>query len=411
MQEILEMKQKRAALVKEARGILDKAKGEKRDLTAEEEQQYDRIMADVDKRGKQIQREEQMAGIENELEQRGGRQTHQDPNAETGKQEQRNVHPRATEEYRSAFWRAQRAGRNALSAEQYDQLMHPEVRSLAVGTDSAGGYTVPDEFERQLVQELEDRNIMRGLATVISTSSGSREIPVEADKGSASWLDEEASYSESDAEFAQKVIGAHKLGRIMKVSEELLNDSAFNIESYVRNAFARSFAEAEEAAFVNGDGTGKPTGLFRDAETGPTAAGTDSITTDELIDLFHSLRRPYRRRATWMMADSTAKAIRKLKDANDQYIWQPGLQAGQADRILGRPLAISDNSPSMDTDNTPIAFGDYSYYWIADRQGRVMQRLDELYAANGQIGFRLRQRVDGKLILTEAVKLLKMASA
>ncbi|MFD2704078.1 phage major capsid protein [Salibacterium lacus] len=407
MDRILKLRQERARLVKQMRELIETAESEKRSL---DEEQYQRMEKEVDRLGTEIEREERLNGIESEMDQRDGRSAHQDPSQDPQGQEQRNVHPRATEEYRNAFWRAQRAGRNALSADQYDQLMNTEVRALAVGTDSAGGYTVPDEFEQQLVQELEERNIMRGLATVISTSSGAREIPIEADKGSAAWLDEEAEYTTSDAEFAQKVLNAYKLGRIMKISEELLNDSAFNVESYTRNSFARSFAEAEEAAFVSGDGSNKPTGVFQDAQEGHTAAATDAVTADELIDLFHSLRRPYRRRATFMMGDSTAKAIRKLKDSNDQYIWQPGLQAGQADRILGRPTAISDNSPILAAGNSPILFGDISYYWIADRQGRVMQRLDELYAATGQVGFRMRQRVDGKLILPEAVKKLTMAS-
>jgi len=397
---IVEMKQKRGALVDKGRQILDAAEAENRELSAEENTQYDRIMADVDKLGNDIQREEKQAKLEEDGRQRHDRTPRENPNAGNS-----DIHPRAAAEYRTAFWQALRTGRNSLDANQVRLLMDPQIRNMAVGTDAAGGYLVPDEFERQIITELESLNVMRGLATVIKTSSGSRDIPVESDYGSAAWLGEAAAYTESDATFDQKVLSAYKLGTIIKVSEELLNDSAFSIDAYVASAFARRFARAEEAAFVNGDGTNKPSGLVGASTVGKTATTgqTTSVTADDLIDLFHSLKRPYRRSATFLLADGTAKAIRKLKDSDGQYLWQPGLQAGQPDRILARPVEISDDVPAMAANAKSIVFGDISYYWIADRQGRVMQRLDELYAANGQVGFRMYQRTDGKLILPEAV--------
>jgi len=411
MDKILEMRRQRAKLIEDARDILDKAEQEKRSLTAEEEQQYDRIMADVDELAKKIQREERMLELEKELDSSLNQVKRMDPKEEPGEKRNRNL--RATAEYRDAFWTALTRGRNALTAEQFDLLMDREVRALVIGTDTAGGYLVPDEFERMLVQKLEAENVMRSLATVISTSSGTREIPVEADYGMAAWLAESAPYQESDIEFGQVILGAHKLGTIIKISEELLNDSAFDMSTYIASAFARRMGRAEEAAFVNGDGTGKPTGVVQSAQQGVVApAGqTDSISADDLIDLYHALKRPYRSRATWLMADSTAKAIRKLKDNDGQYLWQPGLQAGQPDRILGRPVAISDDVPPLGAGNRAVLFGDFSYYWIADRVGRVMQRLDELYAANGQVGFRMYQRVDGKLILPEAVVYFQNAAS
>jgi len=397
MSKTLEMRQKRAALVKQAREILDKADAEKRDLTAEEEQQYDRIMEDVDKLGKQIEREERMQALEKNLNTIGG-----EPHKPEPQTQHRNLRPRSTEEYRNAYMTYLRLGRNGLEPH--------EVRALQVGTDSEGGYLVPDEFEKTLIQGLEERNIMRGLATVITTS-GDRQVPVVSSHGTASWIAEEGAFSESDEAFSQVVLSAYKVGTLIKVSEELLNDSAFDLEAYIAAEFARRIGTAEEAAFINGDGTGKPTGVIGSAGVGKTAASASAITADELIDLYHSLGRPYRVKATWLMADSTAKVIRKLKDNDGQYIWQPGLQAGQPDRILGRPVAISDDVPAIAASAKVIAFGDFSYYWIADRQGRVFQRLNELYAVNGQVGFRAYQRVDGKLTLAEAVKVLQMAAA
>ena len=247
------------------------------------------------------------------------------------------------------------------------------------------------------------------LIHIFQTSSGDRKIPVVASKGTASWIDEEGAYTESDDSFAQVSIGAYKLGTMIKVSEELLNDSVFDLESYIAREFARRIGTKEEEAFFTGDGTGKPLGILAasgGAETGVTAASATAVTADELMDLFYSLKSPYRKNAVWILNDSTIKAIRKLKDNNGQYLWQPSLVAGTPDTILGRPVKTSAYMPAIAAGAKTIAFGDFSYYWIADRQGRSFKRLNELYAANGQVGFLGSQRVDGKMILPEAVKVL-----
>lgn len=396
-----EMYQKKGDAIAEARKIVDKADEEKRDLTAEEEQRYNALMTEATNWDKRAKREEALQAEERALRDPVG--TAEKPMPEGQSEKRGGV--RASKEYNEAFWAAFRNGFQGMTAEQHALLTHKDVRALSVGTATAGGYTVPDEFERQLIMGLENQNVMRGLATVITTSSGTLEIPVVSGHGTASWLAEAAAFTPSDETFGQKTLSAYKAGTIILVSEELLNDSAFNLEQYIVNEFARRIGRLEEAAFVNGDGTGKPTGVIQGATLGKTGATgqTTSVTSDDLIDTFHALGRPYRQNATWMMADGTAKAIRKLKDADNQYIWQPGLQAGQPDRLLGRPVAISDDVPAMAASAKSILFGDYRYYWIADRQGRVFQRLNELYAANGQVGFRVYQRVDGKLILPEAV--------
>lgn len=399
MDKILEMRQKRAALVQQAREILNKAEAEKRDLTAEEQQQWDRMMADVDAMGAQIEREERQQALERQLAQSQGRLAGgQDPPGGDG--QQHNSDPRASQEYRAAYWQQFRHGKQALIAEEY--------RALTVGTDAAGGFLVPTDFERRVVDMLMEENVMRPLATVI-TSSSDRQIPVVGSHGQAYWTAEEGSYIESDDTFGQKLLAAHKLTVMMKISEELLQDSAFDLETYTAREFARRAGVKEEDALVVGDGVGKPRGVTLDAQTGVTAASATAIAADELIDLFHSLKRPYRARATWLMNDSTVKAIRKLKDTTNEYLWQPGLQAGQPDRLLGRPVAVSTAMPTIATGAKTIAFGDFSYYWVADRQGRVFQRLNELYATTGHVGFRAYQRVDGVLVLAEAVKLLVQA--
>jgi len=269
---------------------------------------------------------------------------------------------------------------------------------------------VPDEFERTLVDALEEENLFRRLAKVITTASGDRKIPVVASKGTASWIDEEGAIPESEDSFGQVSIGAYKLGTMIKVSEELLNDSVFELEPYISREFARRIGNKEEEAFFTGDGSGKPTGLLAStggAQLGVTAASATAITIDEMLDLFYSLKSPYRNKAAFIMNDATVKAIRKLKDGQGQYLWQPSLQAGTPDTILNKPLHTSAYVPAIEAGAKTIAFGDFSYYWVADRQGRVFKRLNELYAVTGQVGFVATQRVDGKLILPEAIKVLK----
>jgi HK97 family phage major capsid protein len=144
------------------------------------------------------------------------------------------------------------------------------------------------------------------------------------------------------------------------------------------------------------------------AETGVTAAAAGTITADELLDLQHSLKSGYRRRAAFIMNDATVKLIRKLKDGNGQFLWQPGLLYGQPDTLLNQRVLSSNYMPLPTAGNKAILYGDYSYYWLADREGRSLQRLNELYAATDQVGFKITQRVDGRLILPEAVKCLRM---
>ena len=363
-------------------------------LSAEDEAIYDKMEAEVINLGKEIERLERQAAIELELSKPVNAPIRTKPSP-TG--DEKPVEPLPSI---LMLLRAMRI-KNAWDVQN----------SLKIGENSEGGYLVPDEFERQLIEALEEENIFRSLAHVITTSSGDRKIPVVASKGTASWVDEEEAIPESDDAFTQVSIGAYKLGTMIKVSEELLNDSAFNLQTYIAKEFARRIGAKEEEAFFVGDGEGKPTGIFHDTfggQVGATAAKQADITVDELLDLFYSLKVPYRKKATFLMNDSTVKAIRKLKDTTGQYLWQPSITAGQPDTVLNRPVKTSSYVPTLEAGAKTVAFGDYSYYWVADRQGRVFQRLNELYAATGQVGFKATQRVDGKLILPEAIKILQM---
>lgn len=279
---------------------------------------------------------------------------------------------------------------------------------LSEGVDANGGYLVPEEFERQIVDMLREENVMRQLCKVISTSN-ERKIPVAGTHSVAAWTAENAAYTESNPTFAQKTIDAYKLTDLIKVSIELLDDSAFDLESYIAREFGYAFGVAEEQAFCVGSGSGQPAGLFtaNGAAVGVTTAGASAITADEIISLIYALKAPYRKKAKFLMNDATVASLRKLKDGNGAYLWQPSVQAGEPDKLLGYSLYTSPYVPLVAAGAFSIAYGDFQSYWIADRTGRTVQRLNELYSTNGQVGFVATERVDGKIILPEGVQLLK----
>lgn len=394
MSKVLELKEKRAKAWEAAKDFLDSKQGSNGLMSAEDAATYDRMETEVVDLGKEIERLERQAAIDAELAKASSAPITNKPNAQLSGETKTG---RATDEYRRAFWDNMR-NRNSYEIQN----------ALSIGTDSEGGYLCPEEYEKKLVEALEEEVFFRSLATVIHTSSGDRKIPIVTSKGEAAWIDEGGQFPESDDSFGQTSIGAHKLATMIKVSDELLNDSVFNIEQYISKEFGRRIGTKEEEAFFVGDGTGKPIGIFNKtggAETGVTAA-TTGITFDDVMDLYYSLRAPYRNKATWILNDSTVKAIRKLKDGNGNYIWQPSVREGEPDRILNRPYRTSIYVPELAAGSRVMAFGDFSYYWIADRQGRSFKRLNELYATTGQVGFLASERVDGKLILPEAVKTL-----
>lgn len=399
MSKILELREKRAKAWDAAKQFLDAKRGADGMLSEEDTATYDKMEQDVMNLGKEIERLERQAAIDAELSKATSTPLTGKPGAKMGKDDKEKT-GRASDEYKCSFWNAMRV----------KAPMPSVLNALQEGTDSEGGYLVPDEFERTLVEALEEENVFRTLAHVIRTSSGDRKIPVVASKGSASWVDEEGAYQESDDAFSQVSIGAYKLGTMIKVSEELLADSVFDLEAYISKEFARRIGSREEESFFNGDGKGKPLGILAatgGAEVGVTAASATAITADEVIDLFYSLKAPYRKNAVWLLNDATVKQIRKLKDSTGQYLWQPSLVAGTPDTILGRPVKTSAFMPTAAAGAKTIAFGDFKYYWIADRQGRTFKKLSELFAATGQVGFMGTQRVDGKLILPEAIKVLQ----
>ena len=312
-----------------------------------------------------------------------------------------------TKEYRSAFWNTIRSNGSALrDPREHEILNQPEVRALSIATNQAGGVLVPAYWEQTLVQKLTEANVMRQLGNTLPLQAGDRKIPIVTDYGQASWLDEGQAFPESDVAFDQILLGGFKIGRIIQVSEELMHDSIIDLDTMIADSFVKSFASLEEDAFINGNGMDRPTGILGRATVGKTGTDIDSILADELFDLFYSLKRPYRPTASWLMNDQTVKVVRQLKTADGQYIWSPGLGT-EPPTLLGRPVFTSEAMPTMAAGAKSILFGDFSYYKIADREGRVMQRLNERYADVGRVGIRMYQRVDGNLSLPEAVKVFQ----
>jgi len=396
MSKIIELRNKRNTLWEQTKAFLEQHRDENGLVKAEAVEQYNKMAADVKALGDEITRLEEQAEMDAKLSQPTSTPVHSDP--KDGKK--KNVRATATAEYSEAFWNMLRG-----------RISNEALEGLSIGEDEKGGYTVPDEFERKLVEALEENNIFRGLATVIRTSSGTRKIPIAEDSGEASWIDEGEEIPEADATFGQTTLAAYKMGTMIKISNELLHDSAFDLASYIARRFGVRMGNAEEKAFIQGDGQGKPLGLL--AETGGvpvgvTAASETAVKFDEIFDLYYSLKSPYRKKAKFLCNEALLLQLMKIKDKNDNYIWKPSLEVGKPDTVLSRPIITSSYMPSITAGQKALLFGDFSYYWIADRQNRTFKRLNELYARTDQVGFISTQRVDGKLILPEAIQALKM---
>ena len=390
MNKILAMREKRGQLWEQTKAFLEAHTDQEGKLSAEDAAAYDRMEQEVVDLGKDIERLERQANIDAELAQPKAQPLTNQP----GKAGLETKTGRASDEYRKAMLQALRTNFRQVS------------NVLQEGVDTNGGYLVPEEYDRRLIDVLNEENIMRGLATTITTS-GEHKINLAATKPAASWIEEGGALTFGDATFDQILMDAYKLHVAIKITEELLYDNAFGLESYIIDQFGKAIGNAEEDAFLNGDGKHKPTGLFTSAKVGVTTS-TANISADDMINLVYSLKRPYRKNASFITNDQTLSSLRKLKDNNNAYIWQPSYQAGEPDRLLGYTLHTSAYVPTIAAGKSVIAFGDYSYYNIGDRGTRSLQELKELFAGNGMIGYVMKERVDGKLVLPEAVQLLQM---
>jgi HK97 family phage major capsid protein len=392
MSKLLELYEKRGRAVADARQFLDAKRGEGDILSAEDSAAYEKLEAEIVHLGREIERETRLSETENQLRQptaapiTGRPGQHDEPKEKTG---------RASAEYKTAMLTALRTNFRRVE------------NVLEEGSDPAGGYLVPAEYDRRLVDGLNEENILRKLGTAIRTS-GEHKINIAGNKPAAAWIGEGQALVFSDPTFAQISLDAHKLHVAVKITNELLSDEAFNLESYILDQFVKALGNAEEESFLNGDGTGKPTGVLVSAQVGVTTASTTAIAADEVISLVYALKRPYRKNAAFLANDQTLALIRKLKDSSGQFLWSPSYQAGEPDRLLGYPVYTSAYFPQVAAGNPAIAFGDFSYYNIGDRGVRSFARLTELFAGNDMTGFLAKERVDAKLVLQEAVQVLKI---
>lgn len=397
MNKILELREKRAKAWEAAKAFLDTKRTDSGLLSAEDAATYDKMEADVVALGKEIDRLERQAALDAELNKPINTPITGRPGTPSGEEPKTG---RASEAYRKAMLDALRCNFKRVS------------NVLEEGVDANGGYLVPDEYDRRLIDGLTEANIMRSLATIITTS-GEHKINIAATKPAASWIEEGGALTFGDATFSQILLDAHKLHVAIKVTEELLYDNAFNLEGYILDQFAKALGNAEEDAFLNGDGEGKPLGIFAatgGAQVGVTTAG-QTIVADEVINLVYALKRPYRKNAVFITNDQTLSIIRKLKDDSAAYIWQPSYQAGEPDRLLGYPVYTSPYVPTLASEKPVVAFGDFSYYNIGDRGTRSFSELKELFAGNGMVGYVAKERVDGKLVLPEAIQVMKVVKA
>ncbi len=380
----------RAKVWEQAKAFIDSHQKENGTLSAEDSATYEKMEAEITDLTAAIDRERRAEEREAELSKpvnspltvKPGRVNDED--TKTG---------RASDEYRKGMLQALRSNFRQIS------------NVLQEGVDADGGYLVPEEYDKRIVEVLEDSNIMRGLATTITTTA-EHKINIGATTPAAAWIEEGQQLSFGDATFDQIILDAHKLHIAIKVTEELLYDNAFNLESYITKQFGKAMGNAEEDAFLNGAGEGMPTGIFHATKGGQifgTTATQEKITADEIISLVYGLKRPYRQQASFILNDRIISQIRTLKDNNGAYIWQPTYQAGEPDKLLGFTVHTSTFAPE-----NAVAFGDFSYYNIGDRGVRSMSVLKELFAGNGMVGFVCKERVDGKLILPEAVQILKI---
>jgi HK97 family phage major capsid protein len=392
---IIELREKRANQWEQAKALHDKSVQEGRDLNAEEQVQYDRIMADMDALTKTIEREERHLEMQKQFEKGDGSAATKPPVGEQRGGED------MQKEKREAFRQFLIGGEGSLTPEQRNLMA--ESRALSASTGSAGGYTVPQGFYNDLIQALKTFGGMRSVARVISTAGGNPlPIPTTNDTSNVgAILAENTGAGTQDVAFNQVTLNAYKYtSNIILIPIELIQDSAFDIESYVAQALATRIARITNTHFTVGTGSSQPQGVITGATVGKTGTTgqTTTVIYDDLVDLIHSVDISYRGNARFMMHDSSVKAIKKLKDSQGRPLWVPGVALNEPDTILGYGYTVNNDVPAMAISAKSIAFGDFSNYFIRDVMDVSVVRFSEKYMDAGQIGFVAFSRHDGKYV-------------
>jgi HK97 family phage major capsid protein len=399
-----DMLQERNEIATKMRALNADAAKEERALSSEESEKWDKMCARLDMLDGAIERSKQIPEIVDNEELR-----------ETYKKSAEEKRDEAKKpSYQQAFAkliRSTEAGHTELTREERDAIR--EARAQSKGTDSEGGYLVPDDFVNMLVSHRAAYGGIEQFAMMFNTASGA-DIPVPTNddtSNSGAIVAENAADSEQDTVFGEIKMLAYKYSsKIIRVSFELLQDNEFNLEAYLAEIMGERLGRAQATHFAAGTGSSQPQGLNA-ATSGKTAAATGAVTYDELLDLKHSLDPVYRASARWFMNDATLLAVKKLADSDGRKLWQPDVAAALPATLDGSPYTIDQGLPAMAASAKPIVFGDASGYAIRRVSGVRMKRLVELYAANDQVGFVALERCDGRLINTSKLKAMTMAAS
>ncbi len=293
-----------------------------------------------------------------------------------------------------------------------ERMEAEEIRALTVSTDTAGGYLAPEQFVAELDRNLVLFSPIRSVARVTPAGAGEIVLPKRTGTMTASWGGETTPATATQPAYGQQKINVYELKCYVDVSNTLLEDAAFNLEAELAFDFAEEFGRAEGAAFINGDGTGKPNGLLNTAGIETLETNGADLKADDLIDVFHDLPGAYASRAVWGMNRSVIGTVRKLKNANGDYLWQDALTAGNPPTILGRPVVEFPDMPdypAASAEAFPIVFGDFmSAFRIFDRVNLSVLRDPYSQQVNGLVRFHARRRVGGGVTKAEALRLLKV---
>ena len=408
MKSIMDLKIERKALWEQTKAFVDKNRDPKTGLVnAAAVEQYNRMVAQIRQLGDEITRRETQEEMDREI---YGGNTSSDASA-VGMQ------PAIMLDH--GMQRGDDAAGNAFASASYTDAFSNMIRgngnikevkaALSVGVNKEGGYTVSDEFDRKLIKKLNDHNVLRRICNVMQTKSGDHKIPIAAGAAEANWIDEAAPIPETTPQFDQISLGANKLAALLLATNSFLRDTAIDVEDYVADQFAIALGNKEEAAFINGTGVKQPTGLLHETDGAGMGATAEGIVTfDDVMRLYYSLGAPYRENAAFLCNEDLMLKLMLLKDGNGSYVWKPSLDVGKPDTLLGKPIYCSSFMPEMAAGNKVMLYGDFSYYWVAERSKRTFQRLDELFAVKDCTGFKVTERLDAHLILKDAMKALKV---
>lgn len=409
---ITRLKERRANIWEQTKELLDTAEargGDQAALTAEEEQTYQRLNADldaIDARAKDMAEAEQRTRDADEA----FRSLLDKPPAPEVRQTEKG------EVDRVRAWLTGQSGSRSFDVRP-DSTVPLDARALSKLTAAAGGNTVPISFYNRLVQHMiENSGVLAAGPTVLRTATGEQmQIPkTTAHSASASIVAEAGTLAANDPTFGQVSLDAYKYGFLLQVSHELANDTAVDLLGYLSAQAGRALGNGFGAHLVTGTGSSQPNGVLTASTLGKTGAtgAVGAATGDELIDLFYSVIAPYRNSSacSWLMRDSTVASIRKLKDnsggaGQGNYLWQPGLQAGTPDSILGKPLLTDPNMPAVALSAKSILFGDFSTYFVRQVESLRFERSDDFAFNTDLITYRAILRGDGDQVdTTGAIK-------